>query len=188
MWRKQKDYPNKWTEEFRKEHFLKVWHRVNTVFAICCTHFRVLHSLPYWRWRKYARINFTERAGVTGWFSNWTGTSVDNDAQNPNNWLDQWQSGKASIKCTVRNMSRWCGVVLHNVSTQLSREPIPFNLIYFLFCKLCFFHMHNTSRHQCTLYINRIFTCCTIKSLKKFSDKVTLLSFSKSLFSLERWL
>ena len=28
------------------------------------------------------------------WFSNRTGTSVDNGARKSNNWLDQWQSGK----------------------------------------------------------------------------------------------
>ena len=83
--------------------------------------------------------NFTERVGVTGWFSNWTRTSVDNDAHKPNNWLDQWQSGKASMKCTFRNMSRWCGVVLHNVSTKLSRKPIPFNLILFLILQIVSF-------------------------------------------------
>ena len=29
-----------------------------------------------------------------GWFSNRTGTSVDDGAHKSNNWLDQWQSGK----------------------------------------------------------------------------------------------
>ena len=28
------------------------------------------------------------------WFSNWTGTSVDNGPRKSNNWLDQWLSGK----------------------------------------------------------------------------------------------
>ena len=31
-----------------------------------------------------------------GWFSNRTGTSVDDGARKSNNWLDQWQSGKLS--------------------------------------------------------------------------------------------
>ena len=31
-----------------------------------------------------------------GWFSNRTGTSVDDGARKSNNWLDQWQSGRAA--------------------------------------------------------------------------------------------
>ena len=31
---------------------------------------------------------------ILGWFSNRTGTSVDDGARISNNWLDQWQSGK----------------------------------------------------------------------------------------------
>ena len=31
---------------------------------------------------------------VIDWFSNRTGTSVDDGARKSNNWLDQWQSGK----------------------------------------------------------------------------------------------
>ena len=36
-----------------------------------------------------------------GWFSNRTGTSVDDGAGKSNNWLDQWQSGKLSTGSRV---------------------------------------------------------------------------------------
>ena len=46
---------------------------------------------------------------ILGWFSNRTGTSVDNGARKSNNWLDQWQSGKlgtGSLFSPFRVLSR----------------------------------------------------------------------------------
>ena len=40
------------------------------------------------------------------WFSNRTGTSVDNGARKSNNWLDQWQSGKWSTGSRVQSFPR----------------------------------------------------------------------------------
>ena len=39
--------------------------------------------------------------GLLGWFSNRTGTLVDDGAHKSNNWLDQWQSGKLSTGSRV---------------------------------------------------------------------------------------
>ena len=36
-----------------------------------------------------------------GWFSNRTGTSVDDGARKSNNWLNQWQSGKLGTGCRI---------------------------------------------------------------------------------------
>ena len=41
-----------------------------------------------------------------GWFSNRTGTSVDDGARKWNNWLDQWQSGKLSTGSHVQSFPR----------------------------------------------------------------------------------
>ena len=38
---------------------------------------------------------------ILGWFSNRTGTSVDDGARKSNNWLDQLQSGKLSTGSRV---------------------------------------------------------------------------------------
>ena len=38
---------------------------------------------------------------ILGWFSNRTGTSVDDGARKSNNWLDQWQNGKLSTGSRV---------------------------------------------------------------------------------------
>ena len=38
---------------------------------------------------------------TVGWFSNRTGTSVDDGVRKSNNWLDQWQSGKFSTGSRV---------------------------------------------------------------------------------------
>ena len=40
-------------------------------------------------------------SGIIGWFSNRTGTSVDDGARKSNNWLDQWQSGKSDTESRV---------------------------------------------------------------------------------------
>ena len=39
-------------------------------------------------------FNGTRFKVLLGWFSNRTGTSVDDGVRKSNNWLDQWQSGK----------------------------------------------------------------------------------------------
>ena len=43
---------------------------------------------------------------TVGWFSNRTGTSVDDGARKSNNWLDQWQSGKFSTASRVSSFTR----------------------------------------------------------------------------------
>ena len=40
------------------------------------------------------------------WFSNRTGTSVDDDARKSNNWLDQWESSKLSTGSRVQSFAR----------------------------------------------------------------------------------
>ena len=44
--------------------------------------------------------------GLLGWFSNRTGTSVDDGTRKSNNWLDQWQSGKLSTGSRVKTFPR----------------------------------------------------------------------------------
>ena len=41
-----------------------------------------------------------------GWFSNRTGTSVDDGARKSNNWLDQWQSDKLGTGSRVESFPR----------------------------------------------------------------------------------
>ena len=43
---------------------------------------------------------------VFGWFSNRTGTSVDDGARKSKNWLDQWQSDKVGTGSRVQSFSR----------------------------------------------------------------------------------
>ena len=43
---------------------------------------------------------------IIGWFSNRTGTSVDEGARKSNNWLDQWQSGKLGTGSRVWSFPR----------------------------------------------------------------------------------
>ena len=71
-----------------------------------CTTFVVKVSLFAWEWKiitipKVAHLtSFWYRGpgelgiGLLGWFSNRTGTSIDDGARKSNNWLDQWHSGK----------------------------------------------------------------------------------------------
>ena len=43
---------------------------------------------------------------LIGWFSNRTGTSVDDGARKSNNWLDQWLSGKLGTGSRVQSFPR----------------------------------------------------------------------------------
>ena len=60
-------------------------------------------SLPDWASQScFMEKRYVARLGgwpgvaalTLGWFSNRTGTSVDDGVHKSNNWLDQWQSGK----------------------------------------------------------------------------------------------
>ena len=43
---------------------------------------------------------------ISGWFSNRTGTSVDDDARKSNSWLDQWLNGKLGSGSRVSSFPR----------------------------------------------------------------------------------
>ena len=58
-----------------------------------------------------------------GWFSNRTGTSVDDGARKSNNWLNQWLSGKLGTGSRVWSFSRalpWS----NDVPVLLLNQPI----------------------------------------------------------------
>ena len=69
---------------------------------------------------------------LLGWFNNRTGTSVDNCARKPNNWLDQWQKDNLGTESRIECFPRWVYVSYtirpHLLSSflrhQLARKPV----------------------------------------------------------------
>ena len=59
---------------------------------------------------------------ILGWFSNSTGTSVDDGARKSNNWLDQWQSGKLGTRSRVQPFPR-AFPLLYDVPVLLLNQP-----------------------------------------------------------------
>ena len=63
-----------------------------------------------------------------GWFSNRSGTPVDDGVRKLNNWLDQWQSGKLGTGSRVYSFP--CAFPSSNdVPVLLLNQPINFSLI-----------------------------------------------------------
>ena len=67
-----------------------------------------------------------------GWFSNQTGTSVDDGARKSNNWLDQWLSGKLCTGSRDYSYSR-AFPTWNDVPVLLLNQPLKFSLAQLLF-------------------------------------------------------
>ena len=63
-----------------------------------CDSFLVLWTGAIFKWRNTkdwkVTEQYTHQKMILGWFSNKTGTSVDEEVRKSNKWLDQWQSGE----------------------------------------------------------------------------------------------
>ena len=59
--------------------------------------FSPFHAFPVVNWCSRP----VAKSACLGWFSNRTGTSVDDGARKSNNWLDRWHSGKLSTGSRV---------------------------------------------------------------------------------------
>ena len=65
-----------------------------------------MNCLSYWPNGCLFQFRYDCRPNIIGWFSNRTGTSVDDGARKSNNWLDQWQSDKLGSGSQVLSFSR----------------------------------------------------------------------------------
>ena len=86
----------------RKKMFISPSQELITVLADALIVLSI-PSLPVWASQScFMEKRYVARLGgwhgvaalTLGWFSNRTGTSVDDGVHKSNNWLDQWQSGK----------------------------------------------------------------------------------------------
>ena len=73
-------------------------------------------------WAFYSRTATNGHLPIIGWFSNGTGTSVDDGARKSNNWLDQWQSDKLGTGSRVSSFLR-AFPSLNNVRVLLLNQP-----------------------------------------------------------------
>ena len=90
---------------------MKIWHQLQRHPATVFRKMSVRRSNGYRQistlWKRlpltcWAHLYYLYGLYLTiGWFSNRTGTSVDDGASKLNNWIDQWQSGKSSTGSRV---------------------------------------------------------------------------------------